>query len=168
MKGVMISAVDLLKGIAVGADMDRIIVEGANGGLHTNYQGKAEAAVGALTRGGYDFAYVHVEAPDEMGHQGSMRDKITAIEKVDQKVLGVILDGLEKAGEDYRILLLPDHPTPIEARTHTGDPVPYLLYDSTKEIEGPVVYNEKTAAQTGYNWPDGYKLMGHLLQEEVC
>lgn len=167
-KGVMISAVDLLKGIAVGAGMDRIIVDGANGGLHTNYAGKAEAAVKALTADGYDFAYVHVEAPDEMGHQGNVKDKITAIENVDRQVLGVIIDGLNRSEEDYRVLVLPDHPTPIEVRTHTGEPVPYLLYDSTKEIEGPAVYSEKAASETGYNWPDGYKLMSHLLQEEVC
>lgn len=115
-KGVMISAVDLLKGIAVGAGMDRIAVEGANGGLHTNYEGKAKAAVKALTKDGYDFAYIHVEAPDEMGHQGKTQDKITAIENVDEKVLGVVLKGLEDFGEDFRLLLLPDHPTPIEVR----------------------------------------------------
>ena len=167
-KGVMISAVDLLKGIAVGADMDRIIVEGANGGLHTNYEGKADAAVKALTQDGYDFAYIHVEAPDEMGHQGSIKDKIAAIEYVDEKVLGRVVKGLEKAGEDFRVLVLPDHPTPIEVRTHTGEPVPYLLYDSTCQKEGLSTYNEKTAKDTGNNWPDGYQLIGHLLQEDIC
>ncbi|MCF2554845.1 cofactor-independent phosphoglycerate mutase [Faecalicatena contorta] len=167
-KGVMISAVDLLKGIAVGADMDRIIVEGANGGLHTNYEGKADAAVKALTQDGYNFAYIHVEAPDEMGHQGSIKDKIAAIEYVDEKVLGRVVKGLEKAGEDFRVLVLPDHPTPIEVRTHTGEPVPYLLYDSTCQQEGPSAYNEKTAKDTGNNWPDGYQLIGHLLQEDIC
>ncbi len=166
-KGIMISAVDLLKGIAVGAGMDRIIVEGANGGLHTNYEGKAEVAVGALTRGGYDFAYVHVEAPDEMGHQGSIQNKIKAIENVDQRVLGVIVDGLEKAGEEYRIMVLPDHPTPIETRTHSGDPIPYMLYDSTKKVQGPEAYNEKTAYLSKTYWEDGYKLISHLLQEDV-
>lgn len=165
-KGVMISAVDLLKGIAVGAGMDRILVEGANGGLHTNYEGKARAAVKALVEDGYDFVYVHVEAPDEMGHQGSMKDKITAIENVDQKVLGVIVEGLRASKEDFRIMLLPDHPTPIEARTHTGEPVPYLLYDSTEKAEGKECYNEKTAALTGNSWPEGYRLISHLLQEE--
>ena len=146
-KGVMISAVDLLKGIAVGAGMDRIIVEGANGGLHTNYEGKAMAAVNALTEDGYDFAYIHVEAPDEMGHQGSMTDKIKAIENIDEKVMKLVVEGLEEKGEDFRLLLLPDHPTPIEARTHTGDPVPYLLYDSTKQVDGAETYNEKAAVQ---------------------
>ncbi|MEY8508589.1 cofactor-independent phosphoglycerate mutase [Lachnospiraceae bacterium 42-17] len=167
-KGVMISAVDLLKGIAVGAGMDRIIVEGANGGLHTNYEGKAQAAVDAITKGGCDFAYIHVEAPDEMGHQGSIRDKVRAIENVDERVLKVLIDGLNKADIDYRLLLLPDHPTPIEVRTHTNEPVPYLLYDSTCHKEGCIHYNEKSAAQTGNNWTDGFKLLGHLLQEEIC
>lgn len=167
-KGVMISAVDLLKGIAVGAGMDTIVVEGANGGLHTNYTGKAQAAVRALAEEGYDFAYIHVEAPDEMGHQGSIGDKIKAIENIDEKVLKTVICGLEEAGEDYRLLLLPDHPTPIEVRTHTGEAVPYLLFDSTAKEKGPAVYNEKTAAGTGIVWRDGYKLMGHLLQEEVC
>ena len=129
-KGVMVSAVDLLKGIAVGAGMERVLVEGANGGLHTNYEGKAKAAVKALTEDGYDFAYIHIEAPDEMGHQGNIEDKISAIEYVDEKVLGPLTEGLKAAGEDFRLLLLPDHPTPIEVRTHTGEPVPYLLYDS--------------------------------------
>ena len=167
-KGVMISAVDLLKGIAVGAGMDRVLVEGANGGLHTNYEGKAKAAVRALVDEKYDFAYIHIEAPDEMGHQGSIQDKITAIENIDEKVLRVLIEGLDHAGEDYRILILPDHPTPIEVRTHTGDPVPYLLYDSTTKEEGMEAYNEKTAARTGNTWDDGYRLIGHLLQEETC
>lgn len=167
-KGVMISAVDLLKGIAAGTGMDAITVEGANGGLHTNYRGKAKAAVRALAYEGYDFAYIHVEAPDEMGHQGSAADKIAAIENIDEKVLKTVICGLEEAGEEYRLLLLPDHPTPVEARTHTGEAVPYLLYDSTAEKKGPAVYNEKTAAGTGNVWHEGYKLMAHLLQEEVC
>jgi len=167
-KGVMISAVDLLKGIAVGASMDNVIVEGANGGLHTNYEGKANAALKALTEDGYDFAYIHVEAPDEMGHQGSMTDKIKAIENIDEKVLKLVVEELEAKKIDFRLLVLPDHPTPIEVRTHTGDPVPYLLYDSTKKACGQEFYNEKTASQTGIYWKDGYQLMGHLLEEEVC
>ena len=167
-KGIMISAVDLLKGIAVGAGMDCAMVEGANGGLHTNYEGKAAAAVEALTRRDYDFAYIHIEAPDEMGHQGQTQDKIKAIEYVDQRVLKPVVDGLREAKEDFRLLLLPDHPTPIEVRTHTAEAVPYLLYDSTKPMEGQSVYNERTAASTGRNWPDGYQLMNHLLQEVLC
>ena len=167
-RGVMISAVDLLKGIAVGASMDNVIVEGANGGLHTNYEGKANAALKALVDDNYDFAYIHVEAPDEMGHQGSMSDKIKAIENIDEKVIKLVVEGLEEQKIDFRLLVLPDHPTPIEVRTHTGDPVPYLLYDSTKAVDGKKFYNEKTASQTGIYWKDGYQLMGHLLEEEIC
>lgn len=167
-KGAMISAVDLLKGIAVGTGMQNITVEGANGGLHTNYEGKAQAALDAMLVDGCDFAYIHVEAPDEMGHQGSMTDKIKAIENIDEKVMKLVVEGLEEKGEDFRLLLLPDHPTPIEARTHTGDPVPYLLYDSTKQVDGAETYNEKAAVQAGRYWPEGFRLMGHLLEEEVC
>ncbi len=163
-KGVMISAVDLLKGIAVGADMDRIIVEGANGGLHTNYEGKADAAIHALLADGYDFAYVHVEAPDEMGHMGSMTDKITAIENVDGRVVARITEAMDQSGEDYRLMILPDHPTPICVRTHTSEPIPYLIYDSKKTIDGIHTYNEKEAAKSTRVWKDGYQLINHLLE----
>lgn len=163
-KGVVISAVDLLKGIAVGADMDRIIVEGANGGLHTNYEGKADAAIHALLEDGYDFAYVHVEAPDEMGHMGSMTDKITAIENVDGRVVARITEAVDRSGEDYRLMILPDHPTPICVRTHTSEPVPYMIYDSRKAIDGIHTYNEKEAAKSTCIWKDGYRLIDHLLE----
>lgn len=163
-KGVMISAVDLLKGIAVGADMDRIIVEGANGGLHTNYEGKADAAIHALLEDGYDFAYVHVEAPDEMGHMGSMTDKITAIENVDGRVVARITEAMDRSEEDYRLMILPDHPTPICVRTHTSEPVPYMIYDSRKAIDGIHTYNEKEAAKSTCIWKDGYRLIDHLLE----
>ena len=163
-KGVMISAVDLLKGIAVGADMDRIIVEGANGGLHTNSEGKADAAIHALLEDGYDFAYVHVEAPDEMGHMGSMTDKITAIENVDGRVVARITEAMDQSGEDYRLMILPDHPTPICVRTHTSEPVPYMIYDSRKAIDGIHTYNEKEAAKSTCIWKDGYRLIDHLLE----
>ena len=163
-KGVMISAVDLLKGIAVGADMDRIIVEGANGGLHTNYEGKADAAIHALLEDGYDFAYVHVEAPDEMGHMGSMTDKITAIENVDGRVVARITEAMDQSGEDYRLMILPDHPTPICVRTHTSEPVQYMIYDSRKAIDGIHTYNEKEAAKSTCIWKDGYRLIDHLLE----
>ncbi|MDO4277049.1 MAG: cofactor-independent phosphoglycerate mutase [Eubacteriales bacterium] len=163
-KGVMISAVDLLKGIAVGAEMDRITVEGANGGLHTNYEGKAEAAVNALTQQGYDFAYVHVEAPDEMGHQGSLEKKIQAIQYLDKRLIRLVKEGLDASGEDYRMLILPDHPTPIKVRTHVSDPVPYLLYDSTAPSEHTWHYNEKEAALSGNTVAHGWDMMGYLLK----
>ena len=162
-RGVMISAVDLLKGIAVGAEMDRIEVEGANGGLHTNYEGKAKAAVKALTEQGYDFAYIHVEAPDEMGHQGSVEKKIQAIEYLDQRLIRLVKEGLDAFGEDYRMLILPDHPTPIKVRTHVAEPVPYLLYDSTKPQEHTWHYNEKEAAESGNKVTHGWDMMKYLF-----
>ncbi|MBC5688475.1 cofactor-independent phosphoglycerate mutase [Mediterraneibacter sp. NSJ-55] len=164
-KGAMISAVDLLKGIAVGADMYNITVEGANGGLHTNYAGKANAAVKALTEEGYDFVYIHIEAPDEMGHQGNIEDKIEAIERIDAQIIGPVADKLREAGEAFRMLVLPDHPTPIRLRTHTGSPVPYLLYDSTQKAEGKESYCEKTAEQTGIFQEKGHELLKHLLEK---
>ena len=164
-KGKMVSAVDLLKGIAVGAGMDNAIVEGANGGLNTNYEGKAQAAVDALTKEGYDFAYIHVEAPDEMGHQGSVEKKIQAIENLDQKVIRPVKEKLDAAGEQYRMLVLPDHPTPIEVRTHTGDPVPYLLYDSTKPEAHDWKYNEAEAKASGNDMAHGWDMMKYLFQE---
>ncbi len=163
-RGAMISAVDLLKGIAVGAGMKNISVEGANGGLHTNYEGKAKAAVSVLLDEGYDFVYIHVEAPDEMGHQGSAADKVKAIENIDEKILSFVTNAFEKAGEDYRMLILPDHPTPVEARTHTQEPVPYLLYDSTKAQNGMEKYQENTADKSGILWNDGYRLIDHLFE----
>ncbi len=163
-KGAMISAVDLLKGIAVGAGMHNIIVEGANGGLHTNYAGKAQAAVKALTEDGFDFVYVHIEAPDEMGHQGSAENKIKAIEYIDDQVVGPVAEALRAAGTDFRMLILPDHPTPVRVRTHTSDPVPYLLYDSTKAAEGSGTYSEKTGKQSGKMLEEGYRLIDHLLE----
>lgn len=165
-KGVMISAVDLLKGIAVGAGMDNIHVEGANGGLHTNYEGKAQAAADALLKDGYDFVYVHVEAPDEMGHQGSIERKIEAIQYLDQRIIRPIKEKLDASGEEYRMLILPDHPTPIRVRTHTSDPVPYLLYDSTKLQEHEWLYNEKAAKESGNYMAEGHKMMGYLLRDK--
>lgn len=163
-KGAMISAVDLLKGIAVGAGMDNITVEGANGGLDTNYAGKGRAAVRALTQDGYDFVYVHVEAPDEMGHQGSAENKILAVERIDRDIICPVTEAFDNMGLDYRMLILPDHPTPVRVRTHTADPVPYLLYDSTGKVDGPDTYSEKTAAQTGIYEPEGHKLLSRLLK----
>lgn len=162
LEGVMISAVDLLKGIAVGAGMENIIVEGANGGLHTNYRGKAEAAVKALLNG-KDFAYIHVEAPDEMGHQGSLEKKIQAIEFLDREVIHTVVSGLDAAGAEYRLLILPDHPTPLCVRTHTNSPVPYLLYDSTQKQAHLWHYNEAEAKCSGYEVAEGYTLIEHLL-----
>ena len=139
--------------------MDVIEVEGANGSLDTNYVGKAQAAVKALLNDGKDFAYIHVEAPDEMGHQGNMHHKVESIARIDRDVIGVVQKALDEAGEDYRILVLPDHPTPICIRTHTSDPVPYVLYDSTKVENKQTVFTEKAAEATGIFQPEGYRLI---------
>ncbi|HAX50863.1 cofactor-independent phosphoglycerate mutase [Muricomes intestini] len=162
-RGAMISAVDLLKGIAAGAGMHNIPVKGANGGLDTNYAGKAQAAVDALLREGYDFVYIHIEAPDEMGHQGSAENKIKAIENIDAYIIGSVTEALKAAGEEFRMLILPDHPTPVRIRTHTKDPVPYLLYDSRHTFKGMREYNEETASQTGILEEEGYTLITHLF-----
>lgn len=164
-KGAMISAVDLLKGIAVGTSMKNITVEGANGGLHTNYEGKAQAALQVLLEEGCDFAYIHVEAPDEMGHQGSIEKKIQAIQYLDQRVIRVVKEGMDASGEDYRMLILPDHPTPICVKTHTSDPVPYLLYDSGKEEKHDWLYNEAEAEKSGNRVAKGHELMQYLFGE---
>lgn len=164
-KAAMISAVDLLKGIAVGAEMTNIIVEGADGTLHTNYEGKADAAVKALTKEGFDFVYVHVEAPDEMGHQGSLERKIQAIEYLDGRIIKPIFDGLSEAGEDFRMMILPDHPTPISVRTHTSDPVPYMIYDSTDIKSETWKYNEKEAKESGNFIAEGFKAIDHLFEK---
>lgn len=163
-KGAMISAVDLLKGIAVGTSMKVITVEGANGGLDTNYEGKAQAAVDVLTSGGCDFVYVHLEAPDEMGHQGSVERKIRAIENLDSRLIKPVVEGLRAAGEEFRMMVLPDHPTPVSIRTHSAENVPYLLYDSTAERRRVARYNEREAAETGILVEEGHKLIDRLLQ----
>ena len=145
--------------------MKVIEVEGANGGLDTNYEGKAEAAVDVLLNEGYDMAYVHVEAPDEMGHQGSVERKIKAIENLDSRVIKVIKEALDKAGEDYRMLVMPDHPTPICVRTHTSNPVPYMLFDSTDIKESTLDYNEKCGKESGLFMANGYEMMNYLLSK---
>ena len=165
LKGAMISAVDLLKGIAVGSGMRVIDVEGATGGLHTNYEGKARAGVKALLEEGADFVYIHVEAPDEMGHQGSIENKLQAIEQLDKLVVSVVKEAMDASGEDYRMLITPDHPTPIRCRTHTGNPVPYILYDSTVVRKGAACYTEEEAAKTGNFVEYGYMLMNKLTEK---
>ncbi len=165
LRGTMISAVDLLKGIAVGAGMQVVNVPGANGGLHTNYEGKANAAIKALLEDDRDFAFVHVEGPDEMGHQGSIPNKILSIEYLDSRIIGPVKAALDASGEDYRMLVLPDHPTPISCRTHTSDPVPYVLYDSTCPVAGSAAFSEEDAGKTGIFIPHGYELLDRLIRK---
>lgn len=165
LKGAMISAVDLLKGIAVGAGMKVYQVPGATGSLDTNYEGKAQAAVKALLEDGCDFVYIHVEAPDEMGHQGLIHEKVQSIEYLDQQLIALVKKAMDDSGEDYRMLILPDHPTPIRVRTHTGSPVPFLLYDSTHPEKKRAKYSEAEAAATEDFEPDGYQLIDRLIQK---
>ena len=164
LKGAMISAVDLLKGIAVGSGMQVYEVEGATGSIDTNWEGKAQAAAKALLEDGCDFAYVHVEAPDEMAHQGLLAEKVRSIEYLDSRLVAPIIAAMEAAGEPFRMLILPDHPNPLRYRTHTGDPVPYMLYDSTRQRKGVAHYGETEAAATGNFEPMGHMLMEKLLE----
>ena len=166
LKGSVISAVDLLKGIAVGAGMQTPNVPGANGGLDTNYEGKAQAALDALLKDGNDFVYIHVEAPDEMGHQGHINHKVTSIEYIDEKVVATVKAGLDAAGENYRILILPDHPTPIRCRTHTSDPVPFLLYDSENALDHGIAFTEKQAQTSDVFVERGHELIDLLIRGE--
>ena len=163
LSGTMISAVDLLKGIAVGAGMQVVNVPGATGSLDTNYAGKAQAALDALLKNGSDFVYIHVEAPDEMGHQGQAHHKVQSIEYIDEKIVAAVTAGLDAAGEDYRILILPDHPTPIRCRTHTAAPVPFVLYDSTKHLNQGCAFTEASARKTGVSIEHGYELIQKLI-----
>jgi 2,3-bisphosphoglycerate-independent phosphoglycerate mutase len=122
-----------------------------------------QAAADALLKDNFDFVYIHVEAPDEMGHQGLVKEKIQAIENIDRYIVGPLVEQLNASGEDYRILVLPDHPTPIRVRTHTSDPIPYLLYDSTKKLGDNAGYSEAVGKENGILKEDGYKLMEYLL-----
>lgn len=161
--GAMISAVDLLKGIAVGAGMRVYNVPGATGSIDTNFEGKAQAAIDALLKDGCDYAYIHVEAPDEMGHQGRIQDKVKSIEYLDSRLIAPIKAAMEAAGENYRMLILPDHPTPLAIRTHTADPVPYLIYDSTRQLRKRDRLTEENARQADNFQPDGYKLLEEFI-----
>jgi len=165
LSGAMISAVDLCKGLGKLRGMEVINVKGATGWIDTDYIGKAEAALAALKR--HDLVYVHIEAPDEAGHGGLLKEKIQAIEDIDAKVLGTMLRRLETQGWAYRILFMPDHPTPIPKRTHTADPVPFLVYESTEQQGHPGRrFTEKNAVQAGLFIEAGYELLGRLLRSQ--
>lgn len=162
--GSVISAVDLIRGIGKASGMKSVEVEGATGNIHTNFRGKALAALNELNEG-RDFVYIHIEAPDECGHQGQLRDKIRSIELIDRDVLGTLLSGLE-GGEPYSILLLPDHPTPIAIKTHCADPVPFMIYRSGSQIlNAEAVYTEDYAKKTGLIVEQGHTLMDRFLEQ---
>ena len=162
LRGSMISAVDLLKGIGKFSGMNVVNVEGATGYLDTNFEGKAQAAIDEL-KNGSDFVYIHVEAPDECGHRHEIENKVKSIELIDKKILGPLLQALEEY-DDYKIMILPDHPTPLSLRTHTNDPVPYMIYHKKGETEGVENLCEKSAEATGNYQAVGHKLIDRFVK----
>lgn len=163
LKGAIISAVDLLKGIARGAEMHAPMIDGATGLLNTNYEGKAQTALALLEK--YDFVFVHLEAPDECGHQRDLEGKIKAIELIDERILTPIYNGL-KGKTDFKIMVLPDHRTPVSVGTHTSEPVPYFIYNSTKELAG-TAYDEMTAEATGCYIPEASTLTKKFFENTL-
>ena len=162
--GCVVSAVDLLKGIGICAGMETPEVEGATGYIDTNFEGKTQAGIDAFKRG-TDLVYLHFEAPDECGHRGEAQNKVKAIEMIDSRVLTKMLDYLNGCGDDYRILIMPDHPTPLETMTHSAEPVPFLIYDSRKKENGVSSFTEKNAAETGEFVEHGPDIMSMLLEK---
>jgi 2,3-bisphosphoglycerate-independent phosphoglycerate mutase len=162
--GAVISAVDLIKGLGISAGMRSIDVEGATGNLHTNYEGKANAATQAF-ESGVELVYLHLEGPDEHGHRGEAENKKLCIENIDKRVLRPVFDYLQNCGEDFGIMILPDHPTPVRLRTHTRAPVPYLIYSSRNKTDGINCYTEEGCADGEYI-ADGWKLMQHFI--DIC
>ncbi len=160
----VISAVDLIKGIGLCAEMKSIDVEGATGNVHTNYEGKADAAINAFKEGA-DLVYVHVEGPDECGHRAELENKVLSIELIDKKILGPVYEYLKSCGEDFKIMILPDHPTPIRLRTHTITPVPFMIYSSNDEKVGVENFNEDSASLLGNYIADGFTLMNVLVNK---
>ena len=166
LRAAVISAVDLIKGIGLCAGMTPISVPGATGNIHTNFRGKAEAAIKAF-RDGFDFVYVHIEAPDECGHRAETQNKVRSIEIIDDMVLRPIYEYLTGCGDEYKILVLPDHPTPIETRTHTREPVPFFLYSTTENAPGVPVFTEKAAEKTGLFIPEGHYLLDFVINNQL-
>jgi 2,3-bisphosphoglycerate-independent phosphoglycerate mutase len=165
LKGGIISAVDLLKGIGKLAGMEVIEVEGATGNYDTNFSGKATACLDALERG-LDFVYLHMEAPDECGHHGDAKNKIFSIEQIDELVVKPIFDTLTAKGEPFKLLICPDHPTPLSIMTHCKEPVPYLIYNSEQKVNGAKAYDEEQAEKTGVFIENGVMLMQRLLDKK--
>lgn len=163
-KASMISAVDLLKGIGKFSEMNVVEVKGATGYIDTNFEGKALAAINEFENG-QDFVYIHVEAPDECGHRHEIKNKPKSIGLIDKYILGPVTDYLEKTGERFKVLVTPDHATPLSLKTHTNDPVPFFIYDSEKTYSGVEHFNEETAKSTGLFIEKGYELMNKFINE---
>ena len=163
LKGAVISAVDLIKGIGICAGMEVIEVLGATGNVDTNFKGKGEAALSAL-KNGNDFVYIHVEAPDECGHRGEIENKIKSIVLIDSEIVKPVMEGLKNMGEDFKIMVLPDHPTPISLKTHVSDPIPFAIYDSRNNKSSDIkAYSEKEISKSDLMFDEGYKLMSYFI-----
>ncbi len=162
LKAAVISAVDLIKGIGLCAGMESIDVEGATGNLNTNFKGKANAAIQAFKKG-TEFVYIHVEAPDECGHRGEPENKVRSIERIDDEILRPVYEYLQSTGEDFKIMALPDHPTPIVTRTHASDPVPFMIYHHQVEAQGVEKFTESNAAATELYLPRGEMLLDYMI-----
>ena len=164
LKGSVISAVDLIKGIGICANLNSIDVEGATGNIHTNFDGKAKACFDALMSGD-DYVFVHMEAPDECGHRHEIENKVKSIELIDEKVIGYLVNKLEENNIDYSMMVLPDHPTPLALRTHTRDAVPYFIYNSTNPIDSKIdCFTESSAKSTGITVEKGHELMKRFIK----
>lgn len=165
--GSAISAVDLIKGIAILSGLKSIDVDGATGNVHTNFDGKAKACIDAL-KNGDEYVYVHIEAADESGHQGSLEDKIKSIELIDEKIIKPVYEYLVESGEEFKMLVLPDHPTPVAIRTHTSEPVPFVLVKSSdSQIKNDLIYSEKDAEASGIFLERGHELMKMIISNEI-
>lgn len=162
LKASMISAVDLLKGIGKFAGMNVVNVEDATGYIDTNFNGKAAAAIEEF-KNGQDFVYIHVEAPDECGHRNEINNKVKSIELIDKHVLEPVCEYLASSGENFKVLITPDHATPLSLKTHTNDPVPFMIYSSVEQKSGVDTFNEKTAAGTGFYIDKGHTMMGKFI-----
>ena len=165
LKGSIISAVDLIKGIGILGGLEVVKVRGATGTIHTNFKGKTNAAIKELSVG-RDFVYLHLEAADECSHQGNVRDKVKSIEIIDREVIKPIKEALDRSGIDYRMMILPDHYTPISLRTHTSEPVPFMIYDSNRKLDSKLErFDEFTAKETGIYFDKGYKLLDYFFKK---
>ena len=165
--GTVISAVDLIKGIAILSGLKTVDIPGATGNVHTNFEGKAQAAIDAL-KSGDEYIYLHIEAADESGHQGSLSDKIKSIELIDSKIVAPVYEYLLKSGEEFKMLVLPDHPTPVKIKTHTSEPVPFVLIKNTDtNYKNDLIYSEKNAKETGIFFDKGHTLMNKIIKNEI-
>ena len=164
-RGGMISAVDLLQGIAKSVELEKIDVKNITGNYHTDFAAKGKAAIQALEKG-FEFVYIHVEAPDECGHHGELKEKIWSIEQIDQFIIQPVMQYLENRNEDFGVLVMPDHPTPLKILTHSSDPVPFAMYFKGDQERRDVRFTERDARKTGIFEPEAFQLMNKLIKKD--